>query len=755
MKKITNYCYNVKNKTFTIFSVKSIFFLIIAFSIFNCEAQKINDVKIIKNADFIELELNFSDCKTGQVFIPSAEFYYHNGSKIPAQNITLKSGKTQITCGSSDILQWNIKQDAITINQEVYAKVKLKPQLKINKLKHLTKSVIFPGWGDYKLRNGKLHFTYGILEYGLVATSIILQQNAIKNYNNYKENDRSVSESDNFFKKAILQRNISYALLASATVIWTVDLASIFTKSKKIKNNLTPEQSNYYYQLANTGIEAQSKSILIDNRSEYEIAIDNGTDFLKKADNKITESETDALSLYITAKNYFEKALNYKANDTKAQAEIALINKHISNIEARKSKFNSAITKADSLLTAMKLDESESFYNQAKHIYPKEPRPQKGLDEIQKLRETQRIQAEYNQLIAQADEYFAKGDLENAKTAYKSASNKKPHELKPQKRIAEIDNKIAENNFNQKMKDGNSAFAQKNYEQAKSFYNDALNYKANAAEANNKIAECNKKLADIEQARIDKEYKDALTKADVAYNNKEYDKAKALYQIASDLKPSESYPKVRINSINDYLEQKKIIVNNGDLTSIYENCKPAVLFIFDMEYNYFKADFDAVPIATGFFFTSDGYGITNYHVYKDLHTTGIVYSGDGEVYEIEKWYNMNSDDDFDYAIFKVKLNSYQTVKSLTISNSGCKEGQKVCIIGNPNGIKFSIKDGLISSFITENTIEHSVPTEGGSSGSPVLNMNGEVIGLHKAGLKGKGNNNLATDIRKIPTSKYK
>lgn len=754
MREVINYCYNDKNKIFTIFSVKSIFFLIIAFSIFNSEAQKINEVKIIKNADFVELELNFSDCKAGQVFIPSAEFYSQNGSKIPAQNITLKSGKNLITCGNLDVLQWNIKQSGLTINQEVYAKVKLKPQLKINKLKHLTKSAIFPGWGDYKLRNGKLHFAYGILGYGLVATSIILQQKAINNYNNYKES-YVVSESDNFFKKAILQRNISYALLASATVIWTVDLASIFTKSKKIKNNLTPEQSNYYYLLVNTGIEAQSKSILIDNRSDYEIAMDNGTIFLKKADNAITESETDALNLYFTAKNYFEKALNHKANDTKAQAEIALIDKNISNIEARKSKFNSAITKADSLLTAIKLDESETFYNQAKQIYPKEPRPQIGLAEIQKLREVQRVQAQYDQLIAQADDYFAKSDLENAKTAYKSALDKKPNELKPKNRIAEIDEKIAENNFNQKMKDGNSAFAQKNYEQAKSYYNDALNHNSNSVEANNKIAECNKKLADIEQARIDKEYKDALTKADVAYNNKEYDKAKALYQTALDLKPSESYPKVRINSINDYLEQKKIIVNNGDLTSIYENCKPAVLFIFDVEYDYFKADYAPIPIATGFFFTNSGYGITNYHVYKDLHTTGIVYSGDGEVYEIEKWYNMNSDDDFDYAIFKVKLNSYQTVKALTISNSGCKEGQKVCIIGNPNAIKFSIKDGLISSFITENTIEHSVPTEGGSSGSPVLNMNGEVIGLHKAGLKGKGNNNLATDIRKIPTWKYK
>ena len=73
------------------------------------------------------------------------------------------------------------------------------------------------------------------------------------------------------------------------------------TKSKKIKNNLTPEQSNYYYQLANTGIEAQSKNILIDNRSDYEIAMDNGKDFMKKADNTITESEADALSLYFTA----------------------------------------------------------------------------------------------------------------------------------------------------------------------------------------------------------------------------------------------------------------------------------------------------------------------------------------------------------------------------------------------------------------------------------------------------------------------
>ncbi|OFX24926.1 MAG: hypothetical protein A2033_14785 [Bacteroidetes bacterium GWA2_31_9] len=577
-------------------------FMLFAFSILNCEAQKINDVKIIKNADFVELELNISNCKAGQIFIPYTEFYYQNGSKIPAQNIVLKSGKNLITCGNSDILQWNIKQDGITINEEVYAKVKLKPQLKINKLKHITKSVIFPGWGDYKLRNGKLHFAYGILGYGLVATSMYLQQKAIKNYNNYKES-YVVSESDNFFKKAILQRNISYAMIASATIVWTVDLASIFTKSKKIKNNLTPEQSNYYYQLANTGIEAQSKNILIDNRSDYEIAMDNGKDFMKKADNTITESEADALSLYFTAKNYFEKALNHKANDTKAQAEIALLNKNISNIEERKNKFNSAITKADSLLTAMKLDESEVFYNQAKQIYPKEPRSQKGLAEIQKIREIQRVQTEYNQLIAQADEYFAKGDLENAKTVYKSALNKKPNELKPKNRIAEIDEKIAENHFNQKMKDGNSAFAQKNYEQAKSHYNEALNFKQNSVEANNKIAECNKKLADIEQARIDKDYKDALTKADAAYNNKEYDKAKTYYQNASELKPSESYPKNKILEINKLLEIKEIeIAKTNDLPNLFKKCKNAVFYVL-------TSDNINISQGSGFFIDEKGTAI--------------------------------------------------------------------------------------------------------------------------------------------------
>ncbi|MBU1719713.1 MAG: trypsin-like peptidase domain-containing protein, partial [Bacteroidetes bacterium] len=286
------------------------------------------------------------------------------------------------------------------------------------------------------------------------------------------------------------------------------------------------------------------------------------------------------------------------------------------------------------------------------------------------------------------------------------------------------------------------------------YYEQALAVSPDNPLALSKLSEVKNLIAQIADAENTKKYKEAIENADKAFSNKMYSQARAMYQQAQDIRPAEVYPGKQIAEIDKKLAASTNNLEKKDWDKIYEESKPAVLFIFDMEYNYYNREMEAVPIGTGFFFTNNGYAITNKHIYDVLtYKECIVLSGQDSVYVVDSWYKM--DEDKDYAIFKVKLARNEKVKCLPISNSACKEGQEVCLIGNPQGLKFSVKAGLISSFIGKFTIEHSVSTEGGSSGSPLINRQGQVIGIHNSGMKGKGNNNFATDIRQIPLYLYR
>jgi serine protease Do len=58
------------------------------------------------------------------------------------------------------------------------------------------------------------------------------------------------------------------------------------------------------------------------------------------------------------------------------------------------------------------------------------------------------------------------------------------------------------------------------------------------------------------------------------------------------------------------------------------------------------------------------------------------------------------------------------------------EGQRVLVIGNPNGLQGTVSDGLIAAFREDRSlIQITAPISPGSSGSPVLDETGQVIGV--------------------------
>lgn len=142
-----------------------------------------------------------------------------------------------------------VKNEELNSTDTILFKVIAKYTPSLSLRGHLIKSLIFPGWGDMRLRNNGSAMLLGFLGYGLVFYSINTYQ-LTKSYSN-----KYYTESSNLnynYNTAIKYKNASRILALSAAFIWTIDLAGVYKRYEKVKNN--PYESNYYSKLIGTEI---------------------------------------------------------------------------------------------------------------------------------------------------------------------------------------------------------------------------------------------------------------------------------------------------------------------------------------------------------------------------------------------------------------------------------------------------------------------------------------------------------------------
>ncbi|WP_281646010.1 DegQ family serine endoprotease [Parendozoicomonas sp. Alg238-R29] len=136
-------------------------------------------------------------------------------------------------------------------------------------------------------------------------------------------------------------------------------------------------------------------------------------------------------------------------------------------------------------------------------------------------------------------------------------------------------------------------------------------------------------------------------------------------------------------------------------------------------------------LGSGFIISKDGYVLTNNHVVDGADEI-IVRLNDRSEYKAKL---VGADKKSDLALLKVEGKNLPAVK---IGDSDTlKPGQWVFAIGSPFGFDYSVTKGIISalnrSLPTENYvpfIQTDVPINPGNSGGPLLNMDGEVIGIN-------------------------
>src|SRR4030042_1470570 len=132
---------------------------------------------------------------------------------------------------------------------------------------------------------------------------------------------------------------------------------------------------------------------------------------------------------------------------------------------------------------------------------------------------------------------------------------------------------------------------------------------------------------------------------------------------------------------------------------------------------------------SGFFINQEGDVVTNFHVLQEA-SRAVVRTNDGKEYPVEKI--VAEDKAGDLIRVSVKIPK-ETVRPLSTVNTLPEVGERIVVIGTPLGLDRTLTDGIVSA-VEENPgfgdiIRGTAPISPGSSGSPVINMKGEVVGV--------------------------
>lgn len=181
--------------------------------------------------------------------------------------------------------------------------------------------------------------------------------------------------------------------------------------------------------------------------------------------------------------------------------------------------------------------------------------------------------------------------------------------------------------------------------------------------------------------------------------------------------------------------------DNVSLSQLYEQVKDSVVVVQGVIvlYNFFGRPY-AYSEVEGSGFVSNLTGqfviITNYHVVQDAINITVTFT-DGDAYAA----NVTGSDPYaDLAVLSANAPQYEYKPLRITSSSTLKVGDPVIAVGNPLGLTGSMTSGIVSalgrtvsvswsSYAIADCIQTTAPINPGNSGGPLLNYQGEVVGI--------------------------
>lgn len=188
--------------------------------------------------------------------------------------------------------------------------------------------------------------------------------------------------------------------------------------------------------------------------------------------------------------------------------------------------------------------------------------------------------------------------------------------------------------------------------------------------------------------------------------------------------------------------RKSITLSEISLSAkeIAKTCMPAVFYI-----EVFSKEGKLLGTGSGFFISSSGVALTNYHVMERAYSAKIT-TNDKKTYDVKGSYSL--DEANDLALIQIDGKGFSTLD--IGSSENLTAGETVFALGSPLGIADSISTGIVSNpkYVYEDIpyIVTSAPISSGSSGGALVDAAGKVIGVTTGSFTYGQNLNVAVPI---------
>jgi len=351
---------------------------------------------------------------------------------------------------------------------------------------------------------------------------------------------------------------------------------------KKTKYDASIKKANDFYNNNMYGqarLEYENALKIKPNDTYAQAQIDKIDDKLNTAnDLKFREAYSKAEGLFKSqkwqeAKDKYQESLTYRSDSPEAKARIKECDTKLLALNGTKSvdeKYAAEITKGDNASKIKNFEDAIKAFTEALKFKKGDAIATKKLKDATTALTAQKTK--YDAAMLKGNNALKARNYKDAKAAFTEAGTIKPNETIAKTKLTEVENlikaDIVKNDKNNKaaydaaIAKGNNAIAAKNFPAAKAAFNEAAKLKPTEALPKTKLAEVDKLIADGNKS-IDKQYQAYMNIANEAMANKNYQGAIDAYKEALAVKPNEKLPKDKIAEAKTLLDKNSVAVNNN------------------------------------------------------------------------------------------------------------------------------------------------------------------------------------------------